>query len=903
MWAPKVRVPAKNVLITATFVSTTVSLIGGVVLYLEAIRVVQDTVKEAAFSDTSQAYHPLSGVFKRAKQDAESMFDLLHHWHPFNDDHELMEWAWKDIFHNINNSLTGGMAIKVVPNYTQYDQSPSGTDPEAYITVDVWLDPLTDPAYIEKWGGNHFFSMQTASTNSHGQACEADDPGEGGYCHRMYSVDRRTLKREQTENYTYVVDVLRRNSSNMAKFQGWETKVVGQWSPVWVWGSADGTPYQYGIYNLAGPLVRDERNPLFGDTFVYVSSYIEFVTVTDMLVGMQLQGRTFLVSGDSVILGNNEGTVMSKECFEQYGNDYEVGLYSGQPHPCVLLGEKQSAVVAAGIRVLANAADRSFIKEILDGEEHWLLRRTVFTPEPHDDVDTIFLAWMRSVSSVDDQLLRSLFFFLGFISIVFVFDAFAVCVEVVKIGKPLSALTKAVRHIDSMDLVRAEEELDLGHFGSCFVISDIQRLGVSLYTMIQCLKRYRTFLPQAVLIELDNSSDDEVITGGHGQVQTRPKLGTIPSFSSPSSDGRRATRPGSDQSLGDMSSQSSVAPMSPLEELSPTFCHKPAMKRIWKQEKRSVAMGVMNVVGSFMVDPEERQHRLRQAVTIALDETLASKGVLEGVVGDRVRCSWNASLPTARYRVHALSAVLNSTGGGMSSAVVSGEALCGAEHANNYSFYLIDGPRVSFGFVLERLAAKECAFIAQRLRLPPQEVEVTLCDESVQLDTAEIIEHRWFNSVQYVKAGPRPIKVWHAVDFRNLGDSGEEWMYELSRQGVWDVYNEVVTKVTLKRPAEAEDALRAMAGQEVMSDIEKLYVEHLRTGIREGVLPPCFVRAHDVWLQEVPEGMKQYEAPEAPAIEQSSSVSETSGPKKRSPLCLVLESPAVEQERNPALPP
>eukprot|EP00756_Hemistasia_phaeocysticola_P025642 Hpha_TRINITY_DN16015_c5_g7::TRINITY_DN16015_c5_g7_i1::g.117138::m.117138 len=296
----------------------------------------------------------------------------------------------------------------------------------------------------------------------------------------------------------------------MVRFPGWETKGAGSWGQVWVWYSPDGTPYQYTSYLHIGQ--RMHGTGLLKDSVVVGKGFVYFYSWTNILVSLGLQGKVVVVSGSAVILATNTGSKMNKDCFTEYGRDFGDGFQEGELHPCVLQVKNEDPASAAGIRVLAQSPDDQFMKRELEGEEHFLFRKTIFSPGPNDQLEEIWLAWMRSVNSVEAKVLRSLFFFIGFIGAVLVFACLAVVLEIRMIGRPLGWLRKAVRHVDSMALAEARLELEKHNVSSgCFVIADVQDLWRSFLHTVDCLQEFSEFLPGTIL---EQPRPDESVSEG-----------------------------------------------------------------------------------------------------------------------------------------------------------------------------------------------------------------------------------------------------------------------------------------------------------------------------------------------------------------------------------------------------
>eukprot|EP00756_Hemistasia_phaeocysticola_P029293 Hpha_TRINITY_DN16223_c1_g3::TRINITY_DN16223_c1_g3_i2::g.13247::m.13247 len=269
------------------------------------------------------------------------------------------------------------------------------------------------------------------------------------------------------------------------------------------------------------------------------------------------------------------------------------------------------------------------------------------------------------------------------------------------------------------------------------------------------------------------------------------------------------------------------------------------------QERRQVAVSVINLIGTLRIDIDSKRYR-EELVSNCVQHTMSSKGVLEGMTGDRARCSWNASRPCVRCRVHSLVATMKITGAAhsdgpiqMSAGVTSGEALCGAESAMDFRYYLIDGPKIAFAFVLERIAAREAVKLRDALMCPHS---VTLCDMNVKQDTTLEVSHRWCGLFSFNKLGTKASSIWHVIELYEREGHGQEWMYELAeRQEVWAMYSNAAHRLS-------EDTLRLLSA--CIDDLPepalaKYYTEQLMAHLMNKTTPGV-VSVNDVGLQQSP---------------------------------------------------
>eukprot|EP00756_Hemistasia_phaeocysticola_P037636 Hpha_TRINITY_DN16709_c3_g7::TRINITY_DN16709_c3_g7_i1::g.78193::m.78193 len=392
------------------------------------------------------------------------------------------------------------------------------------------------------------------------------------------------------------------------------------------------------------------------------------------------------------------------------------------------------------------------------------------------------------------------------------------------------------------------------------------RIQKAFIQIIENLHEYRLYLPHSVRASFDDDFEDgaddvtqPVMRGfdaseGKHLPEALKRLSEVPTSrgGSPKASPRHdKSSPGSPHSsfrrvsLDGASEGSTVAsltrpPASPMLTSQSTHLSKVQAT----QDRRNVAIAIINLIDTMRMDNDTRKKdRLCAFVSVCVAHTVNSKGVLEGVTGDRARCSWNASRPCVRFRVHSLTTTMRITQGPtqlgrMSAAVTSGEALCGAEGAMDFRYYLIDGPKIAYSFVLERLAAREVAILEKELG---GQHSVVLCDASTKQDTTEDTSHRCCGLLSYQKV-PRTMTVWHAIQLYDRGD-GQEWMYELagrSGQEVWHMYNNAMHRITNDSITEAMAHLSDCTGMPPKS-LAEYYTEKLKMHIVNKTKPGVMV--------------------------------------------------------------
>eukprot|EP00756_Hemistasia_phaeocysticola_P041847 Hpha_TRINITY_DN16937_c0_g1::TRINITY_DN16937_c0_g1_i8::g.53032::m.53032 len=436
-------------------------------------------------------------ILKQATEEARNAGDrqssLLNAWQPFTTSTDILEWHVSDAFSLINSSRLYGTGIIVIFNYTQ--RNPDDHSNISGIYSSVWWDPLTHADWIKSNGGERSYTTSSTYGSQKGIPC-VEGEVTPDYCTVGMRLDASTGKiAEPAYNYTGTAVFetwLPGGDALQLLPPGWQHQRVSRWRGVQSWISPDRTMYDYVEYVAVAPLLKSASS-LLNDAFIVSRSWIYFGAWTDLLVSMHFESSLFVVAGD-LLLAANDRKAMERKC--GWNNAGQNTYYADEVHPCSVVVSDQVPAVATAIRTLSTTRDAQFLRQSLSGEDYWILRRTVFAAGIHDELPEVFLVWMRSVSSVEDKMIRSLLFFVCFIGVVIVFDTFVVTLETMKIGRPLSALTKAVKHIDKMDLSSAVEELDRYNINKAyFSVKDIRMLYVSFHQTINSLKEYKASMP------------------------------------------------------------------------------------------------------------------------------------------------------------------------------------------------------------------------------------------------------------------------------------------------------------------------------------------------------------------------------------------------------------------------
>eukprot|EP00756_Hemistasia_phaeocysticola_P047244 Hpha_TRINITY_DN21247_c0_g1::TRINITY_DN21247_c0_g1_i1::g.171615::m.171615 len=123
-----IRVPVKFVLVAATTFSTIVSFAGGLVLYLDSIKALEESVRENALSETLSAQRPLTELLADGMALAQRQVGMLTGWHPFETPDEIVDWTFHDVFSTVNTTGAAGAGVQVMINYSTWASGGEGSE-------------------------------------------------------------------------------------------------------------------------------------------------------------------------------------------------------------------------------------------------------------------------------------------------------------------------------------------------------------------------------------------------------------------------------------------------------------------------------------------------------------------------------------------------------------------------------------------------------------------------------------------------------------------------------------------------------------------------------------------------------------------------------------------------------
>eukprot|EP01062_Namystynia_karyoxenos_P000441 TRINITY_DN10153_c0_g2_i1.p1 TRINITY_DN10153_c0_g2~~TRINITY_DN10153_c0_g2_i1.p1 ORF type:complete len:846 (+),score=164.18 TRINITY_DN10153_c0_g2_i1:128-2665(+) len=822
-----VKMPAKLLLVLAAIISVVSSFLGGFIMYLEGLNVIEETVKEISEADTLLSARGLQQSFLDVYWTSDSVHDLLLRWNEFTTLHQFYRFLERDQFARTKNSENVYcIGMEIIPLDNTLD------NPNALYQM-VWWDPLTDEQHIQRndgkdrlWVSGHYFPEYWGHPSCHDEGTDMSQvPNQEKRCvaaHKMHPETGALL--ELVYNYTdlqlnQLSDALPRWNAQQV---GWRENGASFWRAASVWYSPDDTPNAYSGFYRTLPMF-DQRHPLLARYQMTFPVFISFLAWQDRLTGFKSEAilvATFIDDGmASQVFGTNSGEELMKQGCNR------VSAAVGSRNPCIVVLEDLSPTIQDAAVVLNRTKENTFLKDSISGGEHWLRRRVIHRANENgrvDELQSIHMLWLRPTSAVQDKINRGRNFFIGFVCGIFVFEVLILVIQLLKIGIPLTKVADAMGYIDSLDLDTAEEKIG-GVADSCFVISEISSVVISFTKAIRALRLYKEYLPQSCLV--DEGDDEEAEEALNKSTAEHDKSG------------RRVSRAQSMRSKASSkgSGESAMSAASSLQQVKQT-----AAKRLGTEvSKKVISTLVCNIRGlhDLLPKPGHLQTMHKAALDSVNGAAKMARGMFDGVVGDRAKCSWNAIRVATRHRALVaqcaalVQADTHNADWRASIGAAAGDALCGPMGTEGIRFFGIIGKVVSWVTAMERVAAS----------MPGRET-VILVDDGVMKEASTDNFFRWHMQALYSKRSSAPLELWQLMKPRGA-QAEEEWMYQLeaaSSSDPWVLYNN-----TVKGALTADGALPARP------EVQDAQVDHWFSALYGGQVPLTTQIIRDIYVSGV----------------------------------------------------
>eukprot|EP00756_Hemistasia_phaeocysticola_P010901 Hpha_TRINITY_DN15063_c3_g10::TRINITY_DN15063_c3_g10_i1::g.124087::m.124087 len=501
---PRIVVPTTVLLVAGAFVSTMVSVGGGLSLYFEGLNVLEDTVRVAGLAESLVATRALSVYFEHVKEESEKFEGLLHEAAVFDMSMAREPPGWFPLApstQNISAFLQFQLGVQSALTRTKrrmihgyaLELTPDLNDTSTASFLTYWWDALSTDKAIEPYGGSKMYLSGLNIPTNTGGGCP--EPLTTHHC--VFGTGHMY---DNNEVFVHPYNWSRRKNT----FEDYQKKSAQGWSMsnVNLWTSYDNTPFFFTHYSKHFmPMIPG--HPDFGGGVI--------LTVWMMLYDWDSELRGLDATGTMIAAGMAQGA--EGEVYVSTLGDLKI--CSGRTYG-VSCSNKLGTYhrwVALGTTEVNKTEEGDFIRRNLDGSEYWVTRRVIHQGTQWDHYGRIDLIWLLETSSLEDRAFRSLMMFVLFIVWVVLFDILVLVFEVLKLAQPLRTMSRALIHLDEMELERIDEELaSISKRHSILGVSDVQSLLEAFQRAVSSLIEYRLYLPQSVLNKEYDTDDDVSFT-------------------------------------------------------------------------------------------------------------------------------------------------------------------------------------------------------------------------------------------------------------------------------------------------------------------------------------------------------------------------------------------------------
>eukprot|EP01064_Diplonema_japonicum_P012541 TRINITY_DN1997_c0_g3_i1.p1 TRINITY_DN1997_c0_g3~~TRINITY_DN1997_c0_g3_i1.p1 ORF type:complete len:800 (+),score=186.96 TRINITY_DN1997_c0_g3_i1:36-2435(+) len=529
----KCKVKLQYLLICATAMSTTLSLLGGLLMYFESLKSLEGVVEDVSDAQVQGLRKELRSCIDEVQQVEKEMNTLIRERF--------------DAQHPVTLNPNGTLSADSVDVESWADSAEWAIWPR--VRWSYWIDEIgieaiphdpKDPAlfYYHTWkdllqdGGVEYVKALYNQNHDHGHGLEAHVFG--------VTPDNGTIVKE---NYNFDLEVSKLTCHpNMSAEGAPGSKVMSCAERPEAWLSGDLTPFIY-IYVDTWYMAPPPPHPWSKYKFVGIKaawffyqweaalqSYAERTSNTKVVIFDALSGIVYATSTgqqllDGPCLGTDRNALKEKQhCIMHLVNDSQMhGTWNtvGQQRP-------------------------GFWKKGIKGGEHFVRTETLMTLDDGFNAtrfDAIIL-WIQSTSVVQDQINAALVLLIIFCCVVLCCDLTVMILEYVTVVVPVSQIADSTSHLTTMDIEGARRGVLVAV--RKVSVTEVVHLASGLLFACNVLDQYKAYLPSTLFIE-------GVESGGTSTERTSDMSGRSTKTRS-----RRVSRRERDEAAGDLKSRLNV---------------------------------------------------------------------------------------------------------------------------------------------------------------------------------------------------------------------------------------------------------------------------------------------------------------------------------------------------------
>ena len=724
-----VVVPIKYVIAAATLVSTFSSMAGGLLMYFEGLKSLEETVAETSASEVDGIKSDLMSVVTTTTEVANQLIFYSHSKNVVHGHTDADADAYTKLLHAQQYAVVRGsgddlasVGIAVV----QHDQF----DPNNQYT-NVFRAPLQSGKidYLSGVYARHLYANGTGLYRN---------PDTG----KMYMKTRAMSLFEHTGDY----DKFKFNfdtSGYLSFVSGFDATtspdIPAGWTPApfparaikfrtpRVWQSADKSSFGYGGIDL---LVKPPPapHPWHKARVIVVFSLFLYDSWAKRLQAYH-EGKadTKVIIYDKVlkiVYASTEGTNLLKSdgCLVRSLKDL-----ASRPPGCAYFLHNTSAVMQEAYNGMLYEDEADMHIKNFDGTKYFARKMGV--------INDVEILWMRPTSSVEGKVRKALNLLIVFTLLVLVFDTVVSILEMLFVALPMKRMEATIELVGSMQteeaMVAIAKQTD-----KPFLVKEIKGLLVGMAAAANHLHELREFMPQSVLCRDDDDTDD------------------------------------SRQPKSSLSHESSMIHVQDSRSVS--SCHNVPVVAAGRctglAARKAVTVACFNIKGFHACLKKGQDAALKdhqRYVEEVMTNSRMMRGIVDELFGDRISVSFNTVMICGVHEQNATMMSLRCTalteiGAGVNAAICTGPASVGNVGCVGLKKFAIFGPLVAASRALVNCATA-------------WESKV-LCNFEVAKTACSIIQFR--HVIPARLSGKATIL--SEAECEVTAQDNQEWMYQLS---------------------------------------------------------------------------------------------------------------------------
>eukprot|EP01060_Flectonema_neradi_P001370 TRINITY_DN10811_c0_g1_i1.p1 TRINITY_DN10811_c0_g1~~TRINITY_DN10811_c0_g1_i1.p1 ORF type:complete len:887 (+),score=177.01 TRINITY_DN10811_c0_g1_i1:63-2663(+) len=523
-----ILISVKIIIVLTTIVSTGVSLAAGVMLYIESLETLFDTVDEVSLSLTTAAKKRFSETFKESEAQAMSIDLLFRQYEGFN--HSGPQGA-VELFRATQFSYlkarpdTYSVAFRCWKRRSPNESQP-WERPDGFFRGGIWSDILLLKNGTKKREWTYALSYEGfAPSNEINTTFLGND-----HLAVALNLDEHTGKYSDVGVVDAYAENLKLVINHNSQKRGWHG--------TYFWYASDGTPYNYMTFDL----------PMGGELSAFPGYGLLTVAYMKFDPWMRYLGEMKYENSQMVIANSFTKLVYAHTLFDMNA----VAVKSGCSSRCANCDASESGACSFLYTELGPTVTSAFARSVprkgeffrssipgtkmnyemhfgeyfldsdvnktnrlykvnknypvyLESGEYFLRMVELFqyAEEAEDEKGkhTIDLLWLRPVSTVQEKVYSALVRLIIFCLLIFVFDFFIAVVEYWMIARPLFDLSISIRLLETMETSECEVKLRNATDSTVVAINEVYNLQRGLLFMTRCLTEYRSYLPGSLFAE------------------------------------------------------------------------------------------------------------------------------------------------------------------------------------------------------------------------------------------------------------------------------------------------------------------------------------------------------------------------------------------------------------------